>query len=384
MNSSLRLIIWILAALIIVAAIWFFGLAPAQIDRSNNPHQTPTYKKPALHDDLLVVDLHNDFFLWHRNFLKTYDYGHSDLERLQQGNVGLQIFSAVTKVPWGQNFGENEGDSDMILPLVVAQRWPLKAWTSPLHRALYQSERLHLAANNSDGQLRVIRSGEELDQLIVDRATNKSLTGAILAIEGAQALEARVDNLDKLYDAGYRMISLSHFFDTEFGGSAHGTKKGGLTVLGRELIDGMNAKGILIDVAHSSPALFADIVAYTQAPLFASHTGVKGTCDRGRNLSDQQIRKIADSGGLIGVAFFGEAICGQKVSDIVKAIQHSVNTVGVNSVSLGSDFDGSVGTPFDSSDMAALTAALLDAGLSEEDVRKIMGGNALRVLSQVL
>jgi len=303
---------------------------------------------------------------------------------MQSGNVALQVFSAVTHSPFGQNFHGNSGDSNRVIPLVMAQGWPVKTWTSALERAVYQADKLKQAAADSGGTLRLIQSRADLFSLHLDRIYQPNISGALLAIEGAQALDGDAGNLDKLYNAGYRMIGLSHFFDNAFGGSAHGLEQYGLTDAGKDLLQRMAAKNMLIDLAHASPALIDDVLRYSRTPLFVSHTGVKGTCDSPRNLSDTQLQSIAARGGVIGIAFFPGAICGSSVQQIVNAILHAVKVAGVDAISLGSDFDGAVSTPFDAAGLSALTQNLLVAGLSESDIRKIMGENILRVFSQVL
>lgn len=369
--------------LLVIGAIGFAaapGLIDRKINRTTQQWDTPA---PLMHKDLFIADLHADTLLWQRDLLEQHDYGHVDLPRLQKGNVALQVFSAVTKVPYGQNFQSNTGNSDRVQALAIAQGWPAATWSSPLQRALYQARRLREAAANSNGELRIIQHRGDLFALHFNRLYNPKLVGGLLAIEGAQALEGKVENVDRLYNAGYRMISLSHFFDTEFGGSAHGVDKDGLSANGRQLIARMREKNMLVDIAHASPKLIDDLLAY-RMPLFVSHTGVKGTCDSPRNLSDEQLRGIAANGGLVGIAFFPGAVCGSSVNHILNAIHHTVDVAGINAVALGSDYDGAVSVPFHSGDMHVLTRALINDGFSLGEIRQIMGGNVLRVLSEML
>src|SRR5439155_6407805 len=102
-------------------------------------------------------------------------------------------------------------------------------------------------------------------------------------------------------DAGFRMMSPAHFFDNEFGGSAHGVSKGGLTGRGREMIARMEARSMLVDVSHASIETIDDVLSLASRPVVASHTGVSGTCDSVRNLSDDHLRGIAATGGVIGI-----------------------------------------------------------------------------------
>ena len=210
------------------------------------------------------------------------------------------------------------------------------------------------------------------------------IAAGFLGIEGAHALEGNVANVARLYDAGFRMMSPSHFFDNEMGGSSAGAAKGGLTGRGREMVREMEARRMLVDVAHASPSTIDDVLAIAKRPLVVSHTGVKGTCESPRNLSDDHLRRIAATGGIIGVAYFEVAVCGTDASAIARAIRHAVDIAGVDHVALGSDFDGAVAVPFDTTGIALIVDALLASGMDEAAVEKIAGGNALRFLRETL
>ena len=142
---------------------------------------------------------------------------------------------------------------------------------------------------------------------------------------------------------------------------------------------------MVLDVAHSSEALLDDLLRFSERPLLSSHTGVRGTCNNTRNLSDRHIEGIALSGGLISIAYFDQAICGTSLKHIVDAIVYVRDIVGIEHVSLGSDFDGTTVTAFDASKLALITQSLLEEGsFSTTDVARVMGGNAVRVLGQLL
>ena len=127
-----------------------------------------------------------------------------------------------------------------------------------------------------------------------------------------------------------------------------------------------------------------DVLSLASRPVVASHTGVSGTCDSVRNLSDDHLRGIAATGGVIGIGFWPTAVCGTEPAAIAQAIAHAAGVVGVGHVALGSDFDGGVPTPFDASRMVELTDALLAIGFGDDDVRHVMGENALRLLAETL
>jgi microsomal dipeptidase-like Zn-dependent dipeptidase len=157
-----------------------------------------------------------------------------------------------------------------------------------------------------------------------------------------------------------------------------------LTDKGREMIRRMEAQSMLVDLAHASPALIEDALAIAHRPLVVSHGGVKGTCDNVRNLSDDQLRGIARTGGVVGIGYWDTAVCGNDATAIARAIRYAAGIAGVEHVALGSDFDGAITAPFDTAELVQATDALLDAGFGDDDVAKIMGGNALRVLRGAL
>ena len=372
----------------LLLALGFFAL-PSFLDyRMNSTADRGPYQASAaaqaLHRQLWIADLHDDALLWQRDPLQRHSYGHTDLPRLLDGNVGLQVFSAVTKTPRGLNYTSNAADSDNITPLVIAQRWPRATWNSLLQRALHQSERLHQAERDSQGLLQIVRSREELRQTLARRNPEQPTLAAILATEGLHPLEGKLENVDTLFDAGYRIAGLTHFFDNELGGSAHGVVKGGLTPFGREVVKRLEQRHMLIDLAHASKPMIDDVLAMATRPLVVSHTGVAGTCPGPRNLSDEHLRRIAAGGGLIGIGYWDGAVCATSVDAIVKAIRYSVDLIGVEHVALGSDFDGTIHAPFDTSGLVLLTDALLKAGFSTEQITAIMGGNVQRLLLQYL
>ena len=180
------------------------------------------------------------------------------------------------------------------------------------------------------------------------------------------------------------MMAPTHFFDNDIGGSAHGVAKGGLTDKGREMIRRMEAKKMIVDVAHASPRTIDDVLAIATRPVVVSHTGVKGTCDNTRNLSDDQLKAIAQTGGVIGIGFWDTAVCGTDAKAIAKALRYTADLVGVDHVALGSDNDGAVTAPFDITGVVEITDALMQEGFNDEDIAKIMGGNTLRVLKELL
>jgi len=293
--------------------------------------------------------------------------------------VSLQVFSVVTTVPRGLNIERNAASSDMVQYLAVAECWPPRTWTSAKERALYEAGQLQKAEADSDGSLVILRRRGDLLHFVATRKQGQ--VGAFLATEGTQPLEGKLENLDDLYTAGFRMMSATHFTDTEIAGAAAGLRKSGLTDLGRRWVQSMEAKGMTIDLAHASPATIRDVTSIARKPVVVSHTGVKGTCNNNRNLSDDELRAVARTGGVVGIGYWDTAVCGRDVNAIARAIRYAVGVVGVEHVALGSDFDGAVTMPFDVTGVPLITEALRKAGFSEHDIGLIMGRNVVRVLS---
>jgi len=364
-------------------------LVVARTERRLNPvhpaPQTPVSGPArALHATLRVADLHADSLLWGRDLLVRGNRGHVDVPRLAEGGVALQVMSAAVKSPRNLNIERNDDRTDNITTLALAKRWPPVTWRSLRARALYLAERAHRLAAASGGAFRLIETREDLAAFLADRAAKPGLVAGLLAIEGAHALGDDIEGLDVLVDAGYRMISPAHFFDTAYGGSAHGIAKGGLTDLGREMIRCMEARGVILDVAHASAATIDDALAISTRPVVASHTGVRGVCDNARNLSDAHLAGIAATGGLVGIGFWDTATGGSDAAAIARSIAYAVERTGAEHVALGSDWDGAVPVPFDAANVVRLTDALLDAGLDEATIRAVMGENVLRVLAEAL
>ena len=335
----------------------------------------------ALHGTSFVADLHADSLLFGRDLLERSTMGHVDLPRLQEGGVALQVFSLPTIVPYGLNIESNAGDGlDMLTLAGVVQLSPT-ALLGPTGRALHAADRLADFAAASDGEFVVIRIRADLAALQDARAAGADVTGALLSIEGAHAMESDPENLGRLFDAGYRMIGLTHFFDNDYAGSAHGLERGGLTPLGRETIRKMERLGITLDLAHLSPRAVDEALDLSTRPTVFSHGGVRGTCDNRRNLSDDHVRRIAEGGGVVGIGYWEWAVCGTSMQEVARALAYVVRLVGADHAGLGSDYDGGTTVGFDTSQLAALTQALLDEGLTESQVRKVMGDNVLRVLA---
>lgn len=383
-KRALLVVAVILAVLVPVLDLY----GPAIFDRAaNRIYEDPPYRASArarsLYDDLFIVDLHADSLLWDRDLSARLSRGSVDIPRLIEANVAIQSFFLVTKTPWISTVDRTSPDSDAITTLIIAQDWPKKTRANLLERALHQASRLRELAEQSGGGVLILKSKADLAAYRDRRLRGETLVGAVLGVEGAHALEGDLGNLERLYEAGVRIVAPTHFFDNDIGGSAHGLDKGGLTELGRAMVKAMEARGMLLDLAHASSAVIDDAAAIVSRPVIVSHTGVRGVCDNNRNLTDAQIRSIAATGGVVGIGFWKKAVCGTDAAAIARSIVYAANLVGAKHVALGSDFDGAVPMPFDVTGLPLLIDALLAEGMSEQDIRLVMGENAARVYGEV-
>ena len=378
-----------IALLLVALVAGFFIFGAGLLDaRMNTVLQRPPYaassEARALHATLRVADMHDDLLLWPRDPLARGTVGSTDLPRLAEGNVAVEIFSTVSKTPRGQNYQGNSGESDNITLLAIAERRPMGNWTSLLERARWTSAKAHDAAERSRGQLVLVTSAGELRRELAAREVRRDLVIGVLSLEGLQVLEGRASNLKTLYALGFRMAGLSHFFDNDVAGSAHGLAKGGLTPLGREIVAKMEEKGMIVDLAHVSSKAVDEVLAMATRPVVVSHGGVAAICPGPRNWTDDQLRRLAANGGVIGIGFWDAAICDVTPRGVAKAVRHASDVAGIDHVGLGSDWDGAITAAFDATGMSLVTEALLAEGFSREDIAKVMGENVIRLLLQGL
>ncbi len=380
-----------LVVLLLLGAVGFFGFAPGIAERSMNRIDGQSLppisaEARALHATLTIVDLHSDTLMWQRNLLDRSERGHMDLPRLREGHVALQVFSSVTKTPKDMNYDNNSADGDNITMLVIGQLQPARTWFSLFERAMYHGTKLDHAVAESQGGLLKVTDPASLGVLLRKRsdAAATAPVGAIFSAEGLHSLEGDIANLDRLYAAGMRMASLTHFFDNDLAGSMHGESKAGMSDLGRRTVRRMEELGMVIDIAHCSRACVKEILAMARRPVVSSHGGVQATCKVNRNLSDQEIRGVAATGGVIGIGYWDGAICSTDPRAAARAMKHVRDLVGIAHVALGSDYDGATTVRFDTANLVHVTQALLDEGFTPEEIRAVMGENALRVLRQGL
>ena len=223
------------------------------------------------------------------------------------------------------------------------------------------------------------------------RLKEQGKTAVVQGIENGYALAGDIDLVDRFAGQGIVYITLCHNGHNDICDSASGQENpehGGLSEFGRKVVERMNRNGVLVDVSHASEKTFYDAIETSGAPIVASHSSVWNLCRHRRNLKDEQIKLLAEKGGVMGICFYDCFLAEGReatVKDIVEHIKYVKNLVGVDHVGIGTDFDGGGGVKGcnNSAEMICLTRELLREGFSEEDIIKILGGNFLRVMKDV-
>jgi membrane dipeptidase len=239
----------------------------------------------------------------------------------------------------------------------------------------------------------------------VRRAKRGGKVAILIGVEGGHAIEGSLDNLRALHRRGVRYLTLTWNNGNEWAGSSvglDGTRTEGLTDFGRDVVREMNRLGMLVDLSHVSEATFFDAIAASTQPVIASHSSARALADHPRNLTDAQLLAVKRNGGVVNVNFFSRFIdpnflraflAGERplpatpFAVLVDHFDHVARVAGVDHVGIGSDFDGVSALPEGMEDVTMLpriAQALLDRGYSEGDVKKMLGGNMLRVMGQAL
>ena len=211
----------------------------------------------------------------------------------------------------------------------------------------------------------------------------------MLAIENGLALERDIANVKHFAKRGISYITLCHNGDNLICDSARGSKThGGLSAYGKEVVAEMNKYGIMVDLSHAAESTFFDVLKTSKAPVVCSHSNSKALCDVPRNLTDKQLLALAEHKGVAHVTLYKGFLTrdgNATIEDAIRHLDHFINIMGVDHVGLGTDFDGDGGIIGlrDSSELIRFTIFLLRKRYSEGDIRKIWGGNWLRVMEQV-
>lgn len=419
-------------ALVLIAAVASACAGPAN-DVASQPSLPPPITPVAtipgvseraarLYRDAIVIDAHNDIFT---NVLdEGYDpdvrhpagiawltrgAGQSDLPRFIESGITGQWLSAFIDAPFARQ------TPDASYERTITFLDTISSWVRR------HPDRLIFATTAAD----------------VRRAKQEGKIAMLIGVEGGHAIENSLENLREIHRRGARYLTLTWNNGNDWAGSCcgvDGTRTGGLTPFGRDVVREMNRLGMLVDVSHVSEQTFADAIETSTHPVIASHSSARAITDHVRNLTDGQLRAIARNGGVVNVNFFprfidpahwaafqaidpaldalrdslqragadeptvaarvatrrrelNAAIPPTPLSVLIDHFDHIAKVAGVDHVGIGSDFDGIGSTPREMEDVTHLpriAQGLLDRGYSEEDVRKILGGNMLRVMAQVL
>jgi len=234
-------------------------------------------------------------------------------------------------------------------------------------------------------QFRICRSFHDIREGLAQKKVC-----ALLTIEGGEALGGQTDNLHKLYDKGIRCITLTWNYANELGDGAKESRHGGLTPFGCGVVRLMQEKGMLVDISHADEKTFWDCINLSAKPMIASHSNARAVYDNPRNLKNDQLKAIADTGGVIGINFYTKFIDKPGHVDteaLIRHIEHICEITGYDAVGLGADFDGMESLPEDVKGVENLDIIfnkLASMNYSESVIRKIAGENYLRVLSEIL
>ena len=215
-------------------------------------------------------------------------------------------------------------------------------------------------------------------------ARRQNQVAVMPALEGADALEGDIGKVQEMFENGLRLIQLIHFRNNELGHTQTWPySPGGLTKFGREVVREANRLGLIIDLAHANEETIADVLALSRHPVIFSHGGVRELTDHDRAVTDEQIRAIAQSGGIIGIWPHGRHI--STVAEMVDYIEHVIRVGGIDHVGIGSDLRGvsSYVEGFENANFHAIAVELIERGYNDEDVGKVMGGNFFRVWETV-
>lgn len=369
-----------------------------------------------VHGDATVCDLHCDTLMRVLRGYKLADRnveGHVDLPRLAEGGVDLQFFACW---PSPEYLPRGEGDPD-------SSAYRVRSMIDTFYGELEaNSERMGLALGAAQAR-QVISEGK---------------VAAVLAVEGGQAIENNLDILAEFYDRGVRYMTLTWNNTIDWADAAHqasqeGPAHGGLTDFGREVVKDMNRLGMIVDVSHAAECTFWDVMETTEDPIVASHSCADALCPHYRNLNDKQLKAMAANGGVVCINFYAgyldstyarametipktykaefdslAELYGDNqqllwrarrqiyrrvtsgipvpIERIVDHIDYIVHVAGIDHVGLGSDFDGVSRLPDgldDASHMPRITEILLERGYRPAEVKKILGGNAMRVFGEV-
>ncbi len=286
--------------------------------------------------------------------------GHVSLAKLVQGQISAQVFAVFVE--------------------------PVFYHGMALHRGLEMIDLFWETLAAYSDVLAYAGSGTDIKKI-----HGQGKIACMLAVEGGEMLQGSLSHLRTLYRLGVRILTLTwNFRNALANGQAEGAESGGLSSFGRAVVQEMNRLGMLIDVSHLNEKGFWEVLELSEAPVIASHSCARALRDHPRNLTDEQVRALADKGGVIGVNFCPHFLTEGRdatLDDVVDHIEHFITIGGEDCVGLGSDFDGIDITPqglHDCSTLPDIARRMAERGWSAEVIGKVMGRNFLRICERVL
>ncbi len=380
---------------------WLFCLIPLMFAvQAQTKRQVSDAEVERVHRSLLLIDTHNDVTsktVDGFDIGETASTGHTDLARLRQGNVGAQFFAAFV----ASSYVDGNHSARRTLEMIDTIRHDIVG--------RYPND-FTLALTADD----------------IERAHREGKIAALIGIEGGHAIEDSVRLLRDYYALGVRYMTLTHVNTNKWADSSGDIENAkiehhnGLTDFGKDVVREMNRLGMMVDISHVADKTFWDALEVSSVPVFASHSSCRALSSAPRNMTDDMIRALAKKGGVIDINFscgflsqrsedaeaqlmpklmatrnpneaalaaeYKAAVPQATLDDVVAHIDHVVKIAGVDAVGIGSDFDGVMCVPKGLEDVSKfpnLTRALLEKGYSEGDLRKIYGGNVLRVMRAV-
>ena len=298
-----------------------------------------------------LVDKGTDFF-------ERTEEGHVDFPRMKEGKVHLQVFAVFVDPKFMR-----KNAATMALKLI-----------DKMHEIIDKSSEIELVLRGED----------------IDRIKSEGKIGALLSIEGGEALEGEIALLRIFYKLGVRAITLTWSLRNDLGDGVEGVPDAGLTSFGKQVVKEMNRLGMIVDVSHLNEKGFWDVIEISEKPVIASHSNAKALCSHRRNLTDEQIKAIAQKGGVIGINFAPQFLKDDKratIEDVLNHIDYMVDLVGEDYVGFGSDFDGISSTPEgleDISKFPKIVEGLIKRGYTQEQIDKITHKNFENLIKKIL
>jgi membrane dipeptidase len=347
-----------------------------------NLTQEQKERAKKLHESSLIVDTHNDTVLHlikeppfitsltnpllpRRTLGERSEQGQIDIPRIREGGVDCLLFAMYVS----------------------------PQYTARLRRLIQMLDSFQLELEKYSDRIKLATSYDEIMKTIEQKKI-----AAVITIEGGEPLEGRIETLRTIYRLGARSLTLTHFPRNELGDGSGADSGSHLTDFGKQVVEEMNQLGMIVDISHLNETGFWDVIEHNNSPILATHSNCKALCSHHRNLTDEQIIALAENGGVLNLSFcagfikegtgFGnpETIKKVTIEDWLDHLDHAVKLVGTNHVGVGSDFDGGCGFPGldDITKFPSLTEGMVSRGYSNEDIRKILGSNNMRVFKKIL